>query len=95
MTVCLTNYVYTVLLSSLLGFTELMPSFPEDQSGAVVLEAMITIPESNFISHRSSQCSRVSYHESVIRMLYPVFFSLRKSLGILWCLENMKEVYLS
>lgn len=33
MTVCLTNYVCSVLLSSLLGFTELVPSFPEDQSG--------------------------------------------------------------
>lgn len=88
MTVCLTNCIYGVLLSSLLGFTELMPSFPEDQS-----EAMITIPESNYLSHRSSWCSRVSYHKSIIRVLYPVFYSLRKSLGILCCFENMKEVY--
>lgn len=57
MTVCLTNYVCSVLLSSLLGFTELVPSFPEDQSGVEVLEVVITIPESNFISHRRSQCS--------------------------------------
>lgn len=57
MTVCLTSFVYGVLLSSFLGFTELMPFFPEDQSGAVLLEAGITIPGSNFISHRSSWCS--------------------------------------
>lgn len=57
MTVCLANCIYGVLLSSLLGITELMPSFPEDRRGAVLLEARITIPESSFISHRSDWCS--------------------------------------